>query len=740
MAGFDFEKEYRHTLGIQRIGQPVVYTGDDQDVGHVTLKSFLARTAEALAGDPSLRGRIEVPGGSDLGQESPFGAMAGAAQATREREPMTLGEAAAGIGTSAAGLGTGIAAGTAGLPGDIVALGYGLWRAANPEEDEGRLNAFIDGLSTVSETAGSEYFLNAYSDWLEQNGVPADQAQLMRDAADIGSIATLEAAAVKAPAALRAGREWLASAPDRIAAREADTSVTLTSGVDPAPMVDSLIVGAQRVFEKVKPGQQSVLQPPTDTPGVGGLSPEYRVVVGGFEPVKAKSGKNAKAPVPIKLTPKNSDSVLPNMTQIAQDFPDPLATPDDYARMMATTQNSQEVSAPPSWMVEHANDVDKWADWFSGLTEDQITAANKGLAIQEDFRQAYAAGAGPELTGQLMLWTIASRMLSAFPHEAGYLEIAEGATPFIQKALKGEWTEADSAAWREFSMTVQPEGSPGRSATSNMNDFGEIFLKKMSVTDENGVSALERLHNMIADPNMSSAEIRRQYYSLAEGTGIANKILSFALLVSGRNDVVVLDRIQINRMWAGGDKVYDDIMKQFEGAQGLVQYEALERSLMPRVQGLYDRVGRGDVASVGRYHWESWVLSSGQIVAHPTLEAVVGMGTKRPGANISPTDLVPVTEGRFHTKYSGVTYEKLPGGGNRFIYNTSDGQPYQFTREQLDAMFNEAFKKKSGVLPPDFPGVKAFEGGNIPWYEYEGVDRGKLDELIRAAGKPAEKI
>jgi len=240
MAGFDFEKEYRHTLGIQRIGQPVVYTGDDQDVGHVTLKSFLARTAEALAGDPGLRGRIDVPGGSELGQESPFGAMAGAAQAAREREPMTLGEAAAGIGTSVAGLGTGVAAGTAGLPGDIAALGYGLWRAANPEEDEGRLNAFIDGLSTVSETAGSEYFLNAYADWLEQSGVPADQAQLMRDAADIGSFATLEAAAVKAPAALRAGREWLASAPDRVKAREADTGTVLTSGVDPTKAADAI--------------------------------------------------------------------------------------------------------------------------------------------------------------------------------------------------------------------------------------------------------------------------------------------------------------------------------------------------------------------------------------------------------------------------------------------------------------------------------------------------------------------
>ena len=473
----------------------------------------------------------------------------------------------------------------------------------------------------------------------------------------------------------------------------------------------------------------------SDTPTVSGLAPEYRVTVDNFVP----EGTGKQSLVPIKLTPKNAEKVKPVMSAIAEEFPDPLASPGTYANMMAKMQNKAEVSKPPSWMIEHANDTEKWAEWFSQITPDQIKAADEGLAVQDKFKSAYAAGAGEELTGQLMLWTILSRMLSAFPHEGGYLELAEAATPFIKKAARGEWSDADSAAWREMSMTIQPEGAPGKSATSNANDFGEVFLKKMSAVDENGVSALTRLHKMIADPNMSSAQIRREYYSLAEGSGIANKILSFALLVSGRNDVVVLDRIQINQMWGGGEKIYDDIMKQFEGAQGLVQYEALERSLLNRVPDLYQRVGRGDVGSVGRYHWESWVRSSGQIVAHPTLEAVVGMGTKRPGANLSPTDFVPVKEGRFHTKYSGVAYEKLPEGKSRFIYNTSTGEPYQFTKQQLDDMFGEAFKKASGVLPPDFPGVKSFEGGNIPWYEYKGVDRGRLDELIREKGKPAKQ-
>ena len=492
------------------------------------------------------------------------------------------------------------------------------------------------------------------------------------------------------------------------------------------PMVDRGLAAAGRLMQpNIKIG------PPSDTPMVSQLQPQYRVTVENAPII----GTGKQSFIPKKMTPGNFQVSSQSLTTLSEEFADPLSSLENYALMMSRVQNASEVPAPPSWMIEHANDTDKWANWFKGLTENQVKAANEGLSIQEDFKQAYSAGADPELTGQLMLWSILSRRLSAFPHEGGYLELAEAASPFIQKAAIGEWSEADTEAWLQMVKTTIPEGTPGRSATSNANDFGKVFLKKMAAVDESGVSALTRLHQMIADPNMSSAQIRRAYYGLAEDTGIANKILSFALLVSGRNDVVVLDRIQINRMWAGGDKIYDDVYTQFEGAQGLAQYEALERSLNSRVKDMYTQAGRGDVGSVGRYHWESWVLSSGQVVSHPTLSSVVGSGLKTKQSNIKPTELTPVKEGRFHVKYSGVEYEKTPGGGNRYVYRTSQGEPYQFTKKQLDDMFKEVFSKKSGVLPSNFPGVASFEGGNKPWYEFEGVDRGAFDAIIRQSGK-----
>ena len=654
------------------------------------------------------------------------------------RDIFALSQAADAPITEAEVTGTQLGA-AAGIPGaivtglpDVAALGYGGLKAATAEEGE-RLQSFLDGFSAISGAIGSEALGGLFDGLVDSLDVSDEAKQGLKQGYLAGEFASM---GLVAPQAAKAGAgavaDYAAGAPARL--EDAKSGVTLGMNVDPTQIVDEAIVAGQKLLGKEPPTAVTLL-PASDAPTVSGLAPQYRVTVDGFTP----EGTGKQSLVPIKLTPKNAEKVKPVMTQLEQEFPDPLASPQSYAAMVAKMQNKAEVSMPPSWMIDHANNPEKWADWFGQITPNQIKAADEGLAVQQKFVGAYTAGAGPELTGQLMLWAILSRRMSAFPHEAGYLELAEAAQPFIQKAARGEWSDADTAAWRKMSMSIQPEGAPGKSATSNANDFGEVFLKKMSAVDENGVSALTRLHNLIADQSKSSKEIRREYYSLAEGTGIGNKIMSFALLVSGRNDVVVLDRIQINQMWGGGDKIYDDIMKQFEGAQGLVQYEALERSLLNRVPDLYNRLGRGDVGSVGRYHWESWVRSSGQVVSHPTLEAVVGMGTKRPGANFSPTEMMPITEGRFHTKYSGVAYEKMPSGESRFIYKTSDGEPYQFTRTQLDGMFDQAFGKKSGVLPADFPGVQAFEGGSIPWYEFEGVDRGKLDKLIRAKGQPAKK-
>ena len=66
----------------------------------------------------------------------------------------TAGELPGAIGRTAAGLGTGVLGTIAGLPGDLAGLVKGAYDAVLAEDGE-RLEAFLTGLSEVSEKAGS---------------------------------------------------------------------------------------------------------------------------------------------------------------------------------------------------------------------------------------------------------------------------------------------------------------------------------------------------------------------------------------------------------------------------------------------------------------------------------------------------------------------------------------------------------------------------------------------------------
>jgi hypothetical protein len=483
--------------------------------------------------------------------------------------------------------------------------------------------------------------------------------------------------------------------------------------------------GTVKLSDKVTKGQ--VLQ----------LAPEYRVkVTGAYKP----EGKTQN--IPNAVNPGNYEEAAVRLDDLAVSFPDPLESPERFSAMLTNVYNSNEVPIPPRWMIENANDMPKWSNWFGQMTKGQLDEANRGFAVVDKFKQIYTDGtASPETTGRLMMWAMLSRRASAYPHESGFLDLAESMTPLIQKALRGEYGQADIDAGLQMIKQSIPSGSPGNMVTSNANDFLRTFLPKMSEKLPDGRTKLQALHDMIADPDMTGPQIRRAFYGLAQDVGIKNKVLSFALLVSGREDVMVLDRIQINRLFAGGEKIYDDVAHLFDGGPGLAIYEGLERSLGARVNQLYANVGRADQASLGRYHWESWVLSSGQEVAHPTLETIVksAKGETNPFAN------VPVKEGRMHERAFGISYERTPEGGNKFVFPTAKGDDYEFTKPGLDALFEQVMDKKNGIIPADFPGVKYFSKDTLPdgstnpyfgkpWYSWPGVNRDRIDELAATFG------
>jgi hypothetical protein len=642
-------------------------------------------------------------------------------------------EPVAGMADMLAATGKGLLQGFVGLPGELEALTYGITEIFKRGAGEGKLDAFLRGFQSGTVLPKTD----EVKKWLDQNvgqvGAGTNPYESVGEVVAPGGQIRVAQAAGRAAAT---GAKALAPKAGEMAGRLLERQGLII----PAVPLERYGQVATQSAAKVRSGEVRLSSNVVPEQNLQ-LAPKYRVKVeGAYTP--EGGGQN----ITNVVNPGNYIDVSTRLDNLAVAFPDPLASNESFSTMLANVYNSTEVPIPPRWMVENVNDMGKWSNWFGSMTKGQIDEAARGFAVVDKFKNVYKSGAaGADTTGTLMFWAMLSRRASAYPHESGFLDLAEAMQPIIQKAVRGEYSQADIDAGLQMIKQTIPAGSPGKMVTSNANDFLSVFLPKMSEKLPDGRTKLQALHDMVANPEMTGPQIRREFFGLAENVGIKNKVLSFALLVSGRDDVMVLDRIQINRLFAGGDKIYDDVAHLFDGGPGLAIYEGLERSLAPKVKELYTRVGRPDQSSIGRYHWESWVLSSGQEVAHPTLETIVkkAEGVDQPFSN------VPVKEGRMHERAFGVTYERTPEGGNRFVYPMADGQQIAMTKNDLDELFNHVMDKKSGIIPDNFPGVKFFSKDTLPdgspnqyfgkpWYTWPGVNRELIDDFAAAIGAPIE--
>jgi len=452
---------------------------------------------------------------------------------------------------------------------------------------------------------------------------------------------------------------------------------------------------------------------------------------------KSRGKVRGKSAITKVIGPKNADKQLPALRELSSRHQSALDSPASWLRFERDLTGSNETLRPPHGLIKLYNNPEEWASVHSKLSGEQLEAARAGLNTAKELGELYEQGVvTPDVTAKLMLWGMMSRMLTASAQEAGFVDMvfaAQGQNrstfeDFADKALMGEFTDSDVADWKAFVPDAITAGSFGRAGTSNANDFGR-FLQKMSEMDESGVTKLQKLHDLIADRSISSAEVRRQFQGMANNIGIDNKVFSFLLLMTGRDDVVILDRIQLNTMWdAGryGKLIYDDIADNFNGLHGLARYEALEAALSSRIQDLYTAIGRPDEASVGRYHWESWVLNSGQVVAHPTMQGIVNdvRGDESPYAYLG------APEGKQNMLRYGAIYARDPKGEQYFLYPDSTGKVYRLTKTGFADFIKEIRKAKSGILPKGFK-VSEYDKG-FPWYEAEGVNRDNLDKLLES--------
>ena len=505
-------------------------------------------------------------------------------------------------------------------------------------------------------------------------------------------------------------------------------------------------------------------KPGPDTPGFGVASENRHGFVRDLRVKIPKAGTTLpdKPLFTIKTNNANAQRQLESLNEIAKLFPDPLESTESWSRMMSYALADTDVPIPPYNIIDGLASGET-RDMLASLTRGQLADADHGFQNAAEFYELYTTGQmGVDDTGRILMWSFLSRGVSPYTQESMFIDAFSGIDKWIKLAAKGKFTKAVAGgAYAQWAETVSPKGSgkPGSGTQHNLNAFGENFLVTMSQPiEKGGVTRLQYFHDMLANKKMTGQQIRREFLKFGEGAGIDNKVISFTLLVTGRTDVLVLDRVQMRHLFDDGRfadrNLYDGIKvpkiingkeqsvvvtgtplaNLTYGARGLAVYEAIERSLLLRIKDLYKSLKRMKDASLGRFHWETWVAYSGQEASHATLDSIL----RRAQGEKKPLSGVTAKEGEYGRYAYGARYGRDERNLPAFWYDTSDGVTHKFTiqsfREFLDAIRNT----KEKVRPKKF-NVDKDEAGNdrrAPWFEDPRVDREKLDSLVRRYGKP----
>jgi hypothetical protein len=511
-------------------------------------------------------------------------------------------------------------------------------------------------------------------------------------------------------------------------------------------------------------------------PTTAGLGPMY-VVDSGMTPegkgFLLNETKNA-----------NAEKQLSGIDPLFEKYTDIATDPVQWASAFSEATGKSNVLAPPYRFMKELAPGGDYENLLKTMTPGQISDRQKGFENGRSFLNAYGNGEMlVEDTGKLFMWGILSRGVDPFTHEGLFLDAFNGIEPWVKMAAEGKFTkEIAEGPYKEWAATVSPKGSgqAGSGAIHNLNAFGRDFLTKMGTPDANSVTPIQKLHELMSDPTKSGRQIRREFAKTGEGVGIDNKVVSFILLATGRDDVMVIDRIQLKNLWDDGRfgdvniwdgisvpvvKMADGKTKRFPptedgriaarelstknkgskvenaavtgstlaeatyGAKGILVYEALENALTKSVKDVYARAGLNEAnPTPGMFHWDTWVARSNQEASHGTLGAIL---SKRKGET-NPLSDVYSKQGDYQTYAYGSKYGVSPEGSGFYKYPLSTGEEVSLSPVALAAALENVKNPKYGVVPKGF---KVTETTGRPWYEREGVNRAKLDEIIRAAAE-----
>jgi hypothetical protein len=637
-----------------------------------------------------------------------------------------------------------IVAGAKQIPGTVFDYGRGIAQSENPlaqiRSDVGAMGgAMIEGakqdplgfaldMTPIIGEIRSGMDAKKYSDMANE----ADRAGDYELADSYRQISTMAAAGavpfggIGARGARRAAISDMDDVPPDSAKGMLD-ALTPEAGVD-APRTPGEDVDALTALDEPPAGSAAAMLDEVDAPQLVVPNPEARGHALPSLLLVEATGAEAINPVTQQFTLQNKAQNFENIDLVESQNPSALTSRDNWLRAEEQAFGGDYLPAPPETAIRYAQKPAKLAATLDKLSPDMKKSVDEGFSYVSSIKNLYNSKiAPPSMTGRLFVWGILSRGVGPAPQEGAFLDLLNNAGPFIDKAVKGQFKEADIDAWKQMVSRSLPEGSPGKSSTMNSNAAGNL-LYQLGQSADGGPSPLNKLHEILSDPLRTGRDFRREFFKLTQSPGIDNKVVSFIALVAGKPDMLVMDRIQSRNLWDdgryGGKNIYDGIDKGglssiLGGPRGVMVTEMMEDGLSDSVQKAYAMVGRPEDASISRMHWETWLIGSSQPVSHSTLQAV------RSGEAIGQS----VTEGKRNTFSSGMTYRQAINGPI-VEYPLSDGSIVRMTPTRQKE-FEEFIKNPKNGIVPKSPKFFVSESKDKPWFEQAGVDRRKLDETAR---------
>ena len=279
------------------------------------------------------------------------------------------------------------------------------------------------------------------------------------------------------------------------------------------------------------------------------------------------------APVADSTSSANINRQFENLDAIFEALPNPLATTSSWVTFMRALGNSLGKTTPvpiaPERAIGYANgqgfdhimvDLKAHPEYVAA----RVQGLEVGTRILAGFRDESLKRAD---LGSLFIWGLLSRGIGAYPQEGAFSAIHRaGLIDQLERVFAGEMTPVEL---RDWALTAA-KGSPMGGAFRNVKAIDQMVQAMMFQIDKK--PAIDHLLDLWKS-DLSGPQLRREVYRMftndRPSIQIQNKVLSFIILVSGRPDVMVLDRVQFRHLWGGSvlDGIIADLAEKLQVAK-----------------------------------------------------------------------------------------------------------------------------------------------------------------------------